>query len=661
MHGPQADAVVRKACFALLPFQAGLLAAFLFKGSLWLIPAAIGAAAVVCVLFKRLRAYAVVCAVSVSAGLITSSIYTGAVYERSIAFDGQSVSVKGYVYDKDEFDGGSKRVTVKGEIGGRVTGVVSFYISDGEYERLTYGDEIDITGKVYKITDSISYQSESYYKANGVFLKGKRAQSVIANGENHDKIFRFARELRDKSYTLLCENGGEGGEFLGAMLCGDKSSIDSDISTLMYRAGIGHIFAFSGTHIAIIISFASVALETVSKRRRVNVCVLMLLTWWLVLFSGLAVSAIRAAVMMSVLLLSQLAKRRSDPLTSLSIAGFLITSVSPYSVASYSFLLSVMGALACSAYTDFLCERINADKDYPVMGIKRSIIAVFAVGLLQLPINSLLFGEVSIIAPVTNLLMIPLCGVCLTLSVLGLCVNMISSFLSGYILWFAAKIMSGCVTISAALARLPFASVNTYQPTLKALMMIIGVMPIVILMLAHRRHLLIKAYAVSAAVMIAVSAVTKYALKDKITLIAYSTEHGESLFIYDSFGSAFITNDNVKGFDVLERLFIKRGAERLDAVICKDSVPDIPLLTDDKTEFDSAALESSELGSAGLDDDRIVFLLDGLDIVISGKIVYNNSSGYETALDEGAVEIIFDKKDKTIKTRRLDNGFDITF
>ena len=662
MHGRQANSkMVRKTCCALLPFQAGLLAAFLSGNAALLgVPFILGAALVIFAFFKSARAYAAVISVSFCLGTAASCVYTLAVYDDTVAFDGQSVSVKGYVYDKSEYDGGRYVITVKGRINEQTDAKLSFYIEREEYDRLTYGDGVTVYGDVYKITDSIIYQSESSNKANGIFLRGKKAERTVKEGINRHPLFRAARELRDSAYDTLCAYGGEGGKYLGAILCGEKGDIDSAVSEEMYRAGIGHIFAFSGTHIAIIISLASIALETLSIGRRTNSLLLLLITWGLVLFSGLAVSAIRAAVMMSVLLLSKLSKQRSDPLTSLSIAGFLITAVSPYSVGSYSFMLSFLGSFACSAYADILGERMHTDKPYPPVGMKRNIIAVFCVGLLQMPVNSLLFGEVSVIAPVTNLLMIPVCSFCLMLSITGLIAGLMSPVISGGIIWFASVIMKGCVTITGTLSRLPFASVNTCHPALKAVMIVISVLPAVIMLLSYRKNMLFILYAVSAALMIGVSSAVKYSQRDKLYIIAYSTGYGESILVYDSESAVFITNEGSLSFNVLERLCLKRGVPRLGGIVYDGAVPDIALLTDSETVTCSDSFESEALGSFELSYDKIIFAYEGSGVVTFEKKLYNNIDGYEYELEDGCVETELDRKALKAKVRRLDNGFDIT-
>ena len=654
--------MIRKTCCALLPFQAGALAAFLIGGSAWIaIPFIMGIAMLVFGFCRSKRAYAAVLSLSFCAGIAASCVYTAAVYDKTRAFDGQNVSVKGYVYDMKEYDGGNYRITVKGSINGGVTAKVGFYVDEQDFDTLTYGDEVTVYGEVYKIKDTLTYQSERTNRANGIFLRGKTADRIVSEGSNEHRIFRYARELRDSAYDKLCEKGGEGGRYLGAMLCGDRSGVDENISEEMYRAGIGHIFAFSGTHIAIMISAAAVILEAFGRRRAASTAVLLALTWGLVLFSGLSLSAVRAAVMMSVLLLASLSKHSSDPLTSLGIAGFMITAVSPYAVASNSFILSFAGAFACSSFAQTLGERMHSEKDYPPVGLKRTLITVFCAGLLLMPINALLFGRVSVISPVTNLVMIPVCTVCMIMGLTGL---LLSAFpvLSGAFIWYASLTLKGCITLTGALSKLPFASICTYHPAAKAVMIFIIVMPAVVMILSYRKYMIFGLYALSAALMIAASAAVSYSERDKVHLIIYTCGGRDALTAYDTDSTLFASyKGGYMCFDALEALYLKRGLCTLDGVACGGDIPDMPLMTDSGTKYSSNSVYSDSLGQAGIENGSIIFFFGDKRIITGNGTVYNESDGYKYSLDEGALEIVLDKSSGESTVRRLDNGFDNTF
>ncbi len=644
--------MVRKTCFALFPFQAGLLAAFLLGSrALLLIPFVLGAAAVCFACFKAKRAYAAVICVFFCVGCAVSSIYTLAVYDDTVAFDGQSVSVKGYVYDKKDYDSGSCAVTVKGIINDSVDAAVTFYLPYEEYSRLSYGEEITVFGTVSRIRDSALYQSERYYKSLGVFVKGGNADRVVSSGRCSHRLLRFARELRDSSFLTL-SSYGEGGRYLAAMLCGDRSYISSSAENELYRAGIGHIFAFSGTHITIITGALAAALELISKRRRVNTAVVLCFTWALVLFSGPAVSAVRAGVMMSVLLLTRLLKRPADPLTALAIAGGLITAASPYSVGSYSFLLSMEGAFAYSAYTDFLCERLHEDKFYQIVGIKRTAIATLCVGLLQLPVSALLFGEVSVIAPLTNFLLIPVCSVCLSLAVIGLVIGLVPAA-SGAVLGLSAVLMKGCVTLARLLSLIPFSSVNTSHTAVKCVCAFICVLPVILPLLARRRHILVKLYAAAAALLVAVSAVTYHLSRDKLHIIIFPTDYGEAALLYDTEGSLFISNGGAQSIRTAEQLTLDRAVPALYGAAYKGMAADSAFLDSSPYITGSGGQLQSPLGNAALESKKIICTNAFLDIVITDKKVYNNSNGYEIDLADGAVELTLDRRSGELTVRRL--------
>lgn len=656
--------MVRKAFFALAPMQVGLLLAYLLNDTAVLpMLFILGGAALSAIPAKRFRGYILFSAVSFAAGVIISLSYTNNVYDKTIAFDGENVLVEGFVYDKKEYSESSHRIDIKGRINGEADALISFYITPEQYKTLTYGDGIAVFGKVNRISDKLGFGNESFNKSNSVFLKGGKVERLELTGENSHPVYSFAKRLRDYASKTLNEYGGSGGQYLSAILCGERGILDDTDREAFYRIGIGHIFAFSGTHVAIILGLMSAVLSMFTGRRWVHFLSSALLGILLVMFSGLSVSAIRAVIMMTSLQLSKLAKRPADPLTSLSLASAVLTVISPYCIASYSYILTMAGSFACSVYADHLSERISVFKDRPLSPHERTIITVFSASVVLFGISAFMFGEVSVISPLSNLLLVPVCTFSMSVSILGLILSPVSSLLSGYIIWLSGLCMRGCALLSSLISRIPFTNINVWHSEVRAVIIALIAIPCIAWFTVKRGRTLIIAYCAAMAGIISASLITRVIYRDKIYLAVFSYG-GANVLIYDEDTSLAAFTGSGGSAELFDRLSLMRGADGAQYALCsekaagklKASYGD-HLFVNSSTRY-SDTLISCKLGDVSLDENRINYKLDTFGVVISPEMVYNKMDDEMTDISQYPAEIELDTKTGELKVRRLDYGFD---
>lgn len=404
--------MVRKGFWCGLPFMAGLFLAGCFTVKLWWVFALCAAllSAVGAFAFKTIRRYFIVCGCWFIIACIYSAAYTHFVYDDLISYDGQTVTVSGQVESFDYTGHGQGYLTVKCSLGGHTTNI-SFLVSDDDYD---YYDDVELTGKVVKIKDSYNFLSESYNFSEGVFLKGSGTASVTLKGTNSNSLFKAIRNYSDKAFnTIMLYGGHEEKGFLGAMLCGDKSEMDISQKNMLYRSGIGHIFAVSGTHLVILTSIIGFLLSRLLGRGRAYSVTMLCITWAFVIFAGMSVSVTRSAIMMSILYLGNFFMRRGDSANSLGIAALAICLFNPYCVFSSGFLLSFFSAFAAGVAAPHIYTRLNikAKPKFVFKGLVFSVVEMIFIA----PLCVIFFGGFSILSPLTNMLLIPLCTAALVL------------------------------------------------------------------------------------------------------------------------------------------------------------------------------------------------------------------------------------------------------
>ena len=406
--------MVRKSCYIGFSYFAGLFLCTIGWGR----NNAVFALASACVaitafaLFKRYRKHIALCFVSFLIAVGVNTAYTHIFYDKLTALDGKTVTVKGEITDISYIGSDTCRLSVKGTVGG-VKGRLTFYADDIEYD---YYDNIVATVNVSRIKDSINFKSEQYDRPKGVFLQGSTAESIEVTGDGNT-ILRSIMHYRDKMFMLINDIiGGDEGGFAAAMLCGDKTELSKQTKLTVYRSGIGHIFSVSGTHVVIISAMIGWLMQKLSKDKRVIFAVQTVAMWAFAVFAGFSVSVVRAAVMLTLVTAAPLLYRRPDPANTLCLCAVVILTLSPYAAADSSFLLSFTAAFVISV----VCPKaVTMVKRRDILGnIEREIVTAVTILLCTMPVQLMFFSEISLVAPLSNILLVPVCTLALGLTVI---------------------------------------------------------------------------------------------------------------------------------------------------------------------------------------------------------------------------------------------------
>lgn len=196
---------------------------------------------------------------------------------------------------------------------------------------------------------------------------------------------------------------------LPALLVGDRRGITDADWLLMRQTGITHLMAISGMHITLLAVLAYAlanglyrclphALMLINRQVFAS-SMAMVMALIYALLAGLQVSTQRAVLMIFLVLLARLARVRSVGGQVLLLAWVVITTFNPRSILDAGLWLS-FAAVA-------LIFWVLAVKPVP-RGWRLFLDIQWQIALALLPLSLFLFGSSSLIAPLVNLIMIPL-------------------------------------------------------------------------------------------------------------------------------------------------------------------------------------------------------------------------------------------------------------
>ncbi len=268
---------------------------------------------------------------------------------------------------------------------------------------LSAGSTVMLSGEIEKLTsENEKYAGHvDYANSEGVFYYTDGKVTAIENKYNLLSYLATYREALGMR---------AGGGIVSAILSGNKIGLDEYEYRLFQDSGLMHMLTFSGAHFAALI-FAVEAIFSqfaIEKRRKVGL--LIAITVFTMLFMGLTQSVLRAGLMMLIRYIGILLFRKSDGLTLLSLAVFLIIFTKPYLIVNISLVLTTMSVLSILIFgkamnTVAMTIVPFSSESKIAKAIANSIGTSFSSQILLIPFLYAAFGIISMYSIVSNVLL----------------------------------------------------------------------------------------------------------------------------------------------------------------------------------------------------------------------------------------------------------------
>jgi len=255
----------------------------------------------------------------------------------------------------------------------------------------------------------------------------------------------------------------ESGILLGIAL-GDRASISADLAYAFARSGTSHLLAISGFNMTLVASAVGALL-----RGRAGARVRALATVGaVVLYSllvGLGASVVRSAVMAAITSLGLALGRRAAAANGLCAAIAVMLALDPATLGDASFLLSAGATAGLLAFQAPLAARFAR---LPSL-IGEGLAATLAATLPTLPLVAGIFGRISLVSPLANLIAVPLFPALMATSVATIAAGAVSIDLARPFALAAYAIAFVLRVVVETAAALPLAAVDVPRGPLSAL------------------------------------------------------------------------------------------------------------------------------------------------------------------------------------------------
>lgn len=300
---------------------------------------------------------------------------------------------------------------------------------------LVPGDVVELTARLSPPPRAAmpgGYDFSRYAWFRGIGAVGYSTSTPLRiAGEQVPMLLRIASRLASVRKSIgdrvIAALPGETGAVANALITGERGGISETANDIYRAAGIYHILAISGLHMAIMggsvffaLRFALALWPAVALRYPIKKWAAvgaMLGAFGYLLISGATFATVRAFIMITVMFFAILVDRQAIALRNVALAAILILVVFPESVLDVGFQMSFAAVIALIATYETLARRLRPTGDAAASRIFR--FAFFFVGIVLTtviasaavaPFAIYHFHQNQHYAVLANLAAIPLCN-----------------------------------------------------------------------------------------------------------------------------------------------------------------------------------------------------------------------------------------------------------
>ncbi|OIQ21796.1 MAG: hypothetical protein BM557_03110 [Flavobacterium sp. MedPE-SWcel] len=371
-------------------------------------------------------------------GLLTFSLHhppNSPTHYSNVLTAGEAPLIKGYIAERIKPNDFNEKYYLKVQSVNKkpATGKILITVPIKSHPLLFLaGDVIIIHDTPKPITKTLNpYQFDyaAYMEKQNIFHQVKLKKNYITAGQvkNFDYyIDSFRRELiysfDNHNYSPRVMN------VVKALLLGQRQDIDKNIKANYIDAGVMHILAISGLHIAILFYMISLILKPLNRFNKKGKLIQLLATlaflWFFAIIAGLSASIVRAVVMFSFVSIGLYFNRNANTFNSIAVSMLVLILVKPAFLFDVGFQLSY-AAVFSIVWLQPLYQKIKVSK-YKAVNYFIDIIVISLVAQLGvLPLSLYYFNQFPLLFPIANIVVIPIATLVLILGIITLIFNFI--------------------------------------------------------------------------------------------------------------------------------------------------------------------------------------------------------------------------------------------
>jgi len=277
------------------------------------------------------------------------------------------------------------------------------------------GNNYVIRNKSFPITTSENiYNIDffSFYKKQGIFLQQYVQQNDIVplqpiNGISFSKI---GHQINDEVEAIFKSKFDSlTFSIVNALILGDKNDLDPETKESFQYGGIMHILAVSGLHVGIIYLFLHFSLGFIKRfpfGKVFYIFIVLFFLWSYAMITGWSNSVVRACIMFSLFLFSEMLMRKNQPINTTAVSAFIVLLINPNALFHISFQLSYAAVFSIILFYDRFYRLLQIKYQFFDYFWKIACVSM-AAQIGTLPLTLYYFGNFQPYFLIFNLIAIP--------------------------------------------------------------------------------------------------------------------------------------------------------------------------------------------------------------------------------------------------------------
>lgn len=275
------------------------------------------------------------------------------------------------------------------------------YASVVPFKNLGNPDDFDYE----RFMQNKGFSGSTYTNSNSWFRTGARSYSL------RTEALRVRAKILDIYKSFGLDNDAY--SFISAITLGYKADLTDQLKDAFRASGTSHVLAVSGLHVGIIYIIIISFFSFLGKRGKavvVKQLLILLCLWGYVFITGMPVSVVRAAIMLSLLSIGNMLNRNGVNYNTLAVAAFFTLIINPFHLFDLGFQLS-FASVSSILFFQPKISKLYLAKNKAIGYIWRLFTVSLSAQLGVFPLVLYYFGTFPTYFFITNLLVLPFVGV----------------------------------------------------------------------------------------------------------------------------------------------------------------------------------------------------------------------------------------------------------
>lgn len=360
-----------------------------------------------------------------------------------------------------------------------------------------YGDRLSINGQLETPPSFDGFDYGRYLAGQGIYSVMYSPEIKLLDTGGGFKPLALVYQLRNKLSQSLSRTLPEPQASLAqGIILGQRSGIPAEIKIEFNNTGTTHLLAISGVNLTIMAGvLVSLGIALFGRRHQIYAWLAIVSIWLYALLTGFQPPVVRAAIMATVFLVTELLGRQRSAVIALVLSVTLMLSISPRIFFDASFQLSVMAMVGLM----FVAPPLQSAGKRAIEGALPAEISRFCVPIADSllvslgsiiavwPLIAVYFGIVSWVGPVATLFAATVMPAIIITGSLCAFLGVVWLPLALAAAWFVWLLLSYVLLVIKIADYVPFSQVRNFSlPWIFAYYFVLG---LVIIALSHKSKL----------------------------------------------------------------------------------------------------------------------------------------------------------------------------